>query len=126
MNPKLNTDWFSKNADENNLAVTKQITEEVLKTGLSLVGSVHSLGEVIERDTGFSKRELVLLTDDYRPNLICFEFHNAKMKELNELVVNEKVEISFLIKGRQWNDRVLNNLVGKKVKRLNTQKIDLD
>ena len=42
-----------KNADAI-MAVTKQVTEEVLRTGLSLTGRVHSLGEVIERDTGFA------------------------------------------------------------------------
>jgi hypothetical protein len=124
MNSNLNTDIFFKKTDSNHLAVTRQTKQEVLKTGLSITGRVRSVGDVIERETGFSKRELVLLTDDYRPNLICFEFHNAKMKELDGLKENEKVEISFRIQGREWEGRVLNNLVGVCVGKTSDQALD--
>ena len=123
-NSKVDTNWLAKNADANHLAVTKQVSEEVLRTGLSLTGRVHSLGEVIERDTGFAKRELILITDDYRPNLISFEFQNGKMKCLNDLMEKEKVEVSFRIQGREWEGRVLNNLVGTRVIKISGKALD--
>lgn len=125
MNSKLDREWLSGNPDANHLAVTKQVSEEVLKTGLSLTGRVHSLSEVIERETGFSKRELIVITDDYRPNLICFEFHNGKMKYLDDLLEKERVEVSFRIQGREWEGRVLNNLVGTRVVKISGQALDV-
>ena len=83
------------------------------------------LGEVIERETGFSKRELIVITDDYRPNLICFEFHNGKMKYLDDLLEKERVEVSFRIQGREWEGRVLNNLVCTRVVKISGQALDV-
>ena len=67
---------------------------------------------MIERESGFCKRELILKTDEYIPNLLSFEFQNGKMKFLNDLLVDQQVEVTFRIQGREWEGRVLNNLVG--------------
>ena len=48
----------------------------------------------------FSKRELVILASDYKPNIVNFEFLNKNVALLIGLNLGEKVDVYFRIEGR--------------------------
>jgi len=123
INSTKNTGWLSKKPNTNHLGKTTHSERELTESTMSLPGRVHVVGELVEHESGFSKRELVILTDDYRTSLIRFEFLNKAAASLDGLVEEEKVKVTFRIEGREWNGKVLNNLIGTQVDRISEQVI---
>ena len=125
INPKDNKDWLSKNQSSNNFGLTQHLEREVVDSTFSLPGLVHEIGELVEHDSGFTKQELVIVTNDYKPTLVKFEFLNKSTIQLFGLGKNEKVKVTFRIEGREWDGRVLNNVIGTKVEKVSEQKVDM-
>ena len=125
INPKDNKDWLSKNQSSNNFGLTQHLEREVVDSTFSLPGIVHEIGELVEHDSGFTKQELVIVTNDYKPTLVKFEFLNKSTIQLFGLGKNEKVKVTFRIEGREWDGRVLNNVIGTKVEKISEQKVDM-
>ena len=123
INSTKNTGWLSKKPNTNHLGKATHSERELVESTLSLPGRVHVIGDLVEHESGFSKRDLVILTDDYRPSLIRFEFLNKAAASLNGLVEEERVKVTFRIEGREWNGKVLNNLIGTQVDRISEQVI---
>ena len=123
INSTKNTGWLSKKPNTNHLGKATHSERELVESTLSLPGRVHVIGDLVEHESGFSKRDLVILTVDYRPSLIRFEFLNKAAASLNGLVEEEKVKVTFRIEGREWNGKVLNNLIGTQVDRISEQVI---
>ena len=123
INSTKNTGWLSKKPNTNHLGKATHSERELVESTLSLPGRVHLVGDLVEHESGFSKRELIILTDDYRPSLIRFEFLNKAAASLDGLVEEEKVKVTFRIEGREWNGKVLNNLIGTQVDRISEQVI---
>lgn len=123
INSTKNTGWLSKKPNTNHLGKATHSERELVESTLSLPGRVHVIGDLVEHESGFSKRDLVILTDDYRPSLIRFEFLNKAAASLDGLVEEEKVKVTFRIEGREWNGKVLNNLIGTQVDRISEQVI---
>jgi hypothetical protein len=115
---KKNKKWLSKYPDSNHTAISKHMGRELVESTHSLYGQVHTIGDEIERECGFVKRELILRTNDYKPTLVCFEFLNKAGKALDGLSEEEKVKVTFRVEGKEWQGKVLNNLIGTKVERL--------
>ena len=111
-------DWVTKQFQENHQATTLKERREVVESGFSFQGVVRKIGDLIERECGFSKRELVILTSDYKPNIVSFEFLNKNVALLAGLNLGEKVDVYFRIEGREWDGRVLNNLIGTRLDRI--------
>ena len=82
-------DWVTKQFHENHQATTLKERREVVESGFSFQGVVHEIGDLIERECGFSKRELVILTSDYKPNIVSFEFLNKNVALLAGLNLGE-------------------------------------
>ncbi len=123
INSTKNTGWLSKKPNTNHLGKATHSERELVESTLSLPGRVHVIGDLVEHESGFSKRDLVILTDDYRPSLIRFEFLNKAAASLDGLVEEERVKVTFRIEGREWNGKVLNNLIGTQVDRISEQVI---
>ena len=123
INSTKNTGWLSKKPNTNHLGKATHSERELVESTLSLPGRVQVVGDLVEHESGFSKRELVILTDDYRPSLIRFEFLNKAAASLDGLVEEERVKVTFRIEGREWNGKVLNNLIGTQVDRISEQVI---
>ena len=124
MNSKKNKEWLSKKAKTNHLGAATHSVRDLVESTLSLPGRVQVVGDLVKHKSGFSKRELVILTDDYKPSLVRFEFLNKATVCLDELIEEEKVKITFRIEGREWGGKVLNNLIGTKVEKISEQAID--
>jgi hypothetical protein len=91
------------------------------KQGLSdmayeLTGKIKLLQEPRTFDSGFTKREMVVIVDDGRyPQEINLEFVQDKIALLDNLEPGQTVTVSFDIRGREYNGRYFNNLQGWKV-----------
>ena len=102
INPKDNKDWLSKNQSSNNFGLTQHLEREVVDSTFSIPGIVHEISELVEHDSGFTKQGLVIVTNDYKPTLVKFEFLNKSTLQLFALRKNEKVKVTFRIEGREW------------------------
>lgn len=53
-------------------------------------------------NSGFQKRELVIVTDEQYPQPILIEFVQDKCDLLNSYNVNDEITISINLRGREW------------------------
>ena len=81
-----------------------------------LTGKIKLIQEPKTFDSGFTKREMVVVVDDGRyPQEINLEFVQDKVALLDPLQPGQEVTVSFDIRGREYNGRYFNNLQGWKV-----------
>ncbi len=81
-----------------------------------LTGKIKLIQEPKTFDSGFTKREMVVIVDDGRyPQEINLEFVQDKVALLDALQPGQEVTVSFDIRGREYKGRYFNNLQGWKV-----------
>lgn len=81
-----------------------------------LTGKIKLIQDPQTFNSGFTKREMVVTVDDGKyPQEINLEFVQDKVSLLDSLQVGQQVTVSFDIRGREYNGRYFNNLVGWKV-----------
>ena len=81
-----------------------------------LTGKVKLVQDAQTFDSGFTKREMVVTVEDGKyPQEINVEFLQDKVSLLDSIQVGEEVTITFDIRGREYNGRYFNNLVGWKI-----------
>jgi len=81
-----------------------------------LTGKVKLLQEPKTFDSGFTKREMVVIVEDGKyPQEINLEFVQDKVGLLDDLQPGQTVTVSFDIRGREYNGRYFNNLQGWKI-----------
>ena len=77
---------------------------------LELTGTIKVIGETIEYDSGFTKREFVITTEDQYPQDVKFDVVKEKCTELNRFKVGQKVTVAFNIRGNEYNGKYYVNL----------------
>ena len=81
-----------------------------------LSGKIKLIQDPKTFDSGFTKREMVVIVEDGRyPQEINLEFVQDKVALLDDLQPDQEVTVSFDIRGREYNGRYFNNLQGWKV-----------
>lgn len=81
-----------------------------------LTGKIKLIQEPKTFDSGFTKREMVVIVEDGRyPQEINLEFVQDKVSLLESLKPGQEVTVTFDIRGREYNGRYFNNLQGWKV-----------
>ena len=81
-----------------------------------LSGKIKLIQEPKTFDSGFTKREMVVIVEDGRyPQEINLEFVQDKVALLDSLQPGQEVTVSFDIRGREYKGRYFNNLQGWKV-----------
>lgn len=81
-----------------------------------LTGKIKLIQETQTFNSGFTKREMVVTVEDGNyPQDINLEFLKDKISLLDDLSVGQTVTVSFDIRGREYNGRYFNNLVGWKI-----------
>lgn len=84
-----------------------------------LTGKIKIIQPVQTFDSGFTKREMVVIVEEGRyPQEINIEFIQDKVGLLDELQVGQEVTVTFDIRGREYNGRYFNNLQGWKLSTL--------
>ena len=81
-----------------------------------LTGKIKIIQEAKTFDSGFTKREMVVIVEDGKyPQEINVEFVQDKVSLLDSLQVGQEVTVTFDIRGREYNGRYFNNLQGWKI-----------
>ena len=81
-----------------------------------LSGKIKLIQEPKTFDSGFTKREMVVVVEDGKyPQEINLEFVQDKAALLDGLQPGQEVTVTFDIRGREYNGRYFNNLQGWKV-----------
>jgi single-strand DNA-binding protein len=84
-----------------------------------LTGKVKLIQDPKTFDSGFTKREMVVVVEDGKyPQEINLEFVQDKAALLDALEPGQEVTVTFDIRGREYNGRYFNNLQGWKVTQL--------
>ena len=65
-------------------------------------GIVKIKTEVTTYSEKFKKAELIIETEDKYPQTLCVEFINESISCIEDININDKVEVSINIRGRQW------------------------
>jgi hypothetical protein len=82
---------------------------------MELQGTIKIIFETQEFDSGFKKREFVVTTDGDYPQDIKFEFIKDKVDILDKYSEGQRVDVSFDIRGNEYNGKYYNNLQAWKV-----------
>lgn len=81
-----------------------------------LTGKIKLIQDPKTFDSGFSKREMVVVVEDGKyPQEINIEFVQDKVTLLDALQPGQEVTVTFDIRGREYNGRYFNNLQGWKI-----------
>lgn len=91
---------------------------------MEVVGKAHLIGAEIKVTDSYTKRELVIKTDEQYPQLISIEFGQGKCNEyIDKLKIGDEVKISINLGGREWTNpqgetKYFNSIKGWKVEKL--------
>lgn len=81
-----------------------------------LTGKIKLIQEAKTFDSGFTKREMVVIVEDGKyPQEINIEFVQDKVSLLDNLQEGQEITVTFDIRGREYNGRYFNNLQGWKI-----------
>lgn len=81
-----------------------------------LVGKVKLIQEAQTFASGFTKREVVVTVEDGKyPQDINLEFLQDKVGLLDAVSAGQEIKVFFDIRGREYNGKYFNNLVGWKI-----------
>ena len=89
-------------------------------------GKVEFIGAITTNDAGtFSKRELVVVTEEQYPQSISVEFMQDKCDLLELYVIGDSVEVGINLRGRKWvnpagETKYFNTIQGWKIKKTGT------
>jgi hypothetical protein len=75
-----------------------------------ICGAVKSIMEPRTFPSGFVKREFVVMTEEDYPQTILFECIKQQCGLLDRIAVNDRVRVSFRLRGREYKERFFVNL----------------
>jgi len=104
------------------------MSDSTIKGAIKLINPIKVISDK------FSVREFVVTTPDAKyPQDIIFQTVNDKMAVLESLGVGQQVEVSYNVRGREFNGKYYNTLdawkievTGSKPSQPSTQPIELD
>lgn len=87
---------------------------------LSLTGTIKKIGELQTFNSGFQKKELVLLTSEAYPQPINIEFLSEAIDRLDNYKVGDQVTVHLNLRGREWSSpqgevKYFNSITGWKI-----------
>lgn len=82
---------------------------------MQLKGTIKSIGETKFFDSGFAKREFVLVTEDKFPQELKFELIKDQCDIINNYSEGSEVTVDFNIKGSVFNEKHYTNLQAWKI-----------
>ncbi len=93
---------------------------------MEIVGKIKYIGPDQQVSASFTKRELVITTDETYPQHILTEFTQDKCDLLDPYNVGESVKVSINLRGREWvnpqgETKYFNSIHGWRVERLQVQ-----
>ena len=77
---------------------------------LKLNGKIKLISDLQSWDSGFTKREFVVTTNEQYPQDVKLEFIKDKTSLLDGLEEGDEVEVSFNVRGNEYNGKYYVNL----------------
>lgn len=77
---------------------------------LKLTGRVKVIYDTQTWDSGFSKREFVITTQEQYPQDIKFEAVKDKTAVLDTVSIGDSIDVSFNVRGNEYNGKYYVNL----------------
>jgi hypothetical protein len=71
---------------------------------MEIKGTVKMIGQTVQVSDKFSKRELVIVTDEKYPQSILVEFNQDACGLLDTYSVGSNVVVNINIRGREWTN----------------------
>jgi len=71
---------------------------------MELQGTLKKIFETQTFQSGFQKREAVILTEEQYPQPVIIEFLSDKIDLLDKVKEGDKVKIGINIRGREWTN----------------------
>lgn len=95
---------------------------------MEVKGKIKFIGATQQVSDKFSKREIVVTTDEQYPQHISIEFNQDKCAILDKYNVGENVEVGINLRGREWTDpqgliKYFNSIQGWNIKKEATNDI---
>ncbi len=85
---------------------------------LKLSGKIKLINDTQTWDSGFSKREFVITTDEQYPQDVKFEAIKDKTALLDKFNVGDNVEVSFNVRGNEYQGRYYVNLQAWRINKI--------
>jgi len=82
---------------------------------MEITGTIKVLGNSEKVSDKLTKMQIVLTTDEQYPQDLAIEFLNDKIDTLKNFKVGDKVVIGINLRGREYNGKYYNNIVGWRV-----------
>lgn len=87
---------------------------------LKLTGSIKLISETQTFDSGFSKREFVITTQETYPQDVKFEVVKDKCAVLDKYAAGQVVDVAFNVRGNEYNGKYYVNLQAWKINEAGT------
>ncbi|CAI9430370.1 DUF3127 domain-containing protein [Candidatus Ornithobacterium hominis] len=90
---------------------------------MEVTGKIKKIFDLQTFSSGFTKKELILLTQEQYPQTLAIEFHQDRTDLLDKFNVGDDVKISVNLRGREWTNpegvvKYFNSIVGWRIERL--------
>lgn len=72
---------------------------------LAIEGTILKVFDTVQISEKFSKRELIIETDDRYPQTVKIDFVQNLTTLLDDKKEGQKVKVYFNVRGRQWQDK---------------------
>ena len=98
---------------------------------MEVQGKIKLVGGIQEITDSFSKRELVIVTQEQYPQTLCVEFVQDKMSLLDDFQEGQEVKIGINLRGREWKNpegkiKYFTSLQGWRIENLQNEVPDND
>ncbi|MBC7557043.1 MAG: DUF3127 domain-containing protein [Chryseobacterium sp.] len=90
---------------------------------MDLQGTVKKITDLQTFNSGFQKREMILMTEEQYPQPISIEFLQDKADLASQFSEGDRVKVGINIRGREWTSpdnvvKYFNSIVGWRVEKL--------
>ena len=85
---------------------------------LSLTGFIYKILPEQKISDTFTKRELIIETEEKYPQKVKIEFINSGINSLMDKKEGQQVKVCFNVRGREWNEKYFVSLNGWRIELL--------
>ncbi len=85
---------------------------------LSLTGFIYKILPEQKISDTFTKRELIIETEEKYPQKVKIEFINSGINNLMDKKEGQQVKVCFNVRGREWNEKYFVSLNGWRIELL--------
>jgi len=81
-----------------------------MSDSFKITGNVHQVLDLEQPTEKMTVRRFSIVTDEQYPQTIQFQAVNDRCDAVGTIYPGEKITVSFDIRGREWNGKVITNL----------------